>query len=148
MNHRKLGFLFLLALASPAGMDVQAQARRADAAGSYARNTAEGWRRYTEPDGTEVEIIPDVPRIEYLDLRRLGKAYYRGGRNEDLWEIKGRWKISQDTISIKYVSVVEKEDGNKEKGKYIVKYYFTGNCGLRILARQEASFYRIEPECN
>ena len=95
--------LLLLALLAM-GSGIQEQASRAQVAGEYARNTAEGWRRYTEPDGTKVEIIPDVPSMEYLELKRFGKAIYQGGRDEHVWEHEGHWKIRQDTISVKYIS--------------------------------------------
>lgn len=147
MTRNSLIYHLILFALLAMGSGIHAQASRAQVAGEYARNTAEGWRRYTQPDGTEVEIIPDVPSMEYLELKRFGKAIYRGGRDEYVWEHQGHWKISEDTLSIKYISKVQMENGKWVKSAYSIKYYFTQNCALRVLARPDASFYRIKPEC-
>ena len=75
------------------------------AVGIYGTNLAEGWRNYTDNEGNNVEVIPEIPRYQYFQLKWNGKVkwfYYEDGIKKQ--NGTQHWKMKADTVTFKYHS--------------------------------------------
>lgn len=56
-----------------------------------------GWSR-PQPD---MEVIPEIPRYEYLELKRFKQFSYSPYKDKSImWS--GKWKVSRDTLLLVY----------------------------------------------
>lgn len=75
------------------------------ATGVYGTNLAEGWRNYIDDQGNHIEVIPEIPRYQYFNMKWNGKVkcfYYEDGIKKQ--NGTQHWKMKADTVIFKYHS--------------------------------------------
>ncbi len=117
---------------------------KANIRGEYARNTAQGWHRYTEADGTEVEVIPELPRMEYLYIGFFRRFTHQYGEGENSFCQKGKYRITNDTLELIYRGTLDYGKGWFRRVKSSKKYFYNDACMLVSRNPNEHSFYRKE----
>lgn len=95
--------------------------------GEYYRNTAEGWRNYTDEQCNHIEVIPQSPNYVYFKIcwnHKVQSFFYRDGKRLNS-SYRQHWKIKSDTLTIAYHSKRQKINGTLfKKVKYTDRYYF------------------------
>jgi hypothetical protein len=95
--------------------------------GEYYRNTAEGWRNFTDEQGNHIEVIPQSPNYVYFKIcwnHKVQSFYYRDGKRINS-STQQHWKIKGDTLTIIAHSKRQKVNGTLfKKVKYTDRYYF------------------------
>lgn len=73
--------------------------------GIYGVNLAEGWKNYTDEQGNHYEVIPEIPRYQYFELKWNGKVkwfHYDDGIKK--YNGMQHWKMKEDTVIIYFHS--------------------------------------------
>lgn len=148
MSTRKIILsLFMVGLITLPKSPLMAQASPKEVRGNYQRNLAEGWRNYTRPDGSEIEVIPQKSQMEYLQLKRFNKFTNTYGSNELEFTVKGGYSLTGDTIELISAQMVDVGEEKLQRIEVKSRYLFTPSCGLLPLKPKEQGYYRLKPYC-
>ncbi len=136
-----LGFLFCFSI--HASLHAQGSFRKKQLIGRYARNTAQGWSR----PSPGIEVVPEIPRYEYLDLYGNAKAATMVG-SENAVKTIGKWKIQGDTLEISYRRRESASPIIRFQHKYLISMqdFPYGACLQPIATSQRANFCYTESE--